>query len=151
MPRIVEYKKGDIIYQEGSFEMAMYRITKGTVSVIANYGEETEMLLVDQTEGQYFGHLELSEAIPRSATIIAKSDTILERIEGDEFGTYLSEHPGEDMAILYQMSSRLRDIGDDLHEVYKTIDEYISQDKQKHDESFFNRLARIIKLGKGSK
>ena len=59
MPRIVEYKKGDIIYQEGSFEMAMYRITKGTVSVIANYGEETEMLLVDQTEGQYFGHLEL--------------------------------------------------------------------------------------------
>ena len=54
MPRIVEYKKGDIIYQEGSFEMAMYRITKGTVSVIANYGEETEMLLVDQTEGQYF-------------------------------------------------------------------------------------------------
>ena len=71
MPRIVEYKKGDIIYQEGSFEMAMYRITKGTVSVIANYGEETEMLLVDQTEGQYFGHLELIAAIPRSATIIA--------------------------------------------------------------------------------
>ena len=151
MPRIVEYKKGDIIYKEGSFEMAMYRITKGTVSVIANYGKETEMLFVDQTVGQYFGHLELIEAIPRSATIVAKSDTILERIEGDEFGTYLSEHPGEDMAILYQMSSRLRDIGDDLHEVYQTIDEYISQDKQKHDESFFNRLGRIIKLGKGSK
>ena len=55
------------------------------------------------------------------------------------------------MAIIYQMSSRLRDIGDDLHEVYKTIDEYISQDKQKRDESFFNRLARIIKLGKVSK
>ena len=151
MPRIVEYKTGDIIYKEGSFEMAMYRVIKGTVSVIANYGKETEMLFVDQTVGQYFGHLELIEAIPRSATIVAKSDTILERIEGDEFGTYLSEHPGEDMAILYQMSSRLRDIGDDLHEVYKTIDEYIAQDKQKHDESFFNRLARIIKLGKGSK
>ena len=151
MPRIVEYKKGDIVYKEGSFEMAMYRVINGTVSVIANYGKETEMLFVDQTEGQYFGYLELIEAIPRSATIIAKSDTILERIEGDEFGTYLSEHPGEDMAILYQMSSRLRDIGDDLHEVYKTIDEYISQDKQKHDESFFNRLARIIKLGKVSK
>ena len=151
MPRIVEYKTGDIIYKEGSFEMAMYRVIKGTVSVIANYGKETEMLFVDQTVGQYFGHLELIEAIPRSATIVAKSDTILERIEGDEFGTYLSEHPGEDMAILYQMSYSLRDIGDDLHEVYKTIDEYISQDKQKHDESFFNRLARIIKLGKGSK
>ena len=83
MPRIVEYKKGDIIYQEGSFEMAMYRITKGTVSVIANYGEETEMLFVDQTEGQYFGYLELIEAIPRSATIIAKTDAVLERITGD--------------------------------------------------------------------
>ena len=151
MPRIVEYKTGDIIYKEDRFKITMKRVIKGTVSVIANYGKETEMLFVDQTVGQYFGHLELIEAIPRSATIVAKSDTILERIEGDEFGTYLSEHPGEDMAILYQMSSRLRDIGDDLHEVYKTIDEYISQDKQKHDESFFNRLARIIKLGKGSK
>ena len=148
MPRIVEYKTGDIIYKEGSFEMAMYRVIKGTVSVIANYGKETEMLFVDQTVGQYFGHLELIEAIPRSATIVAKSDTILERIEGDEFGTYLSEHPGEDMAILYQMSSRLRDIGDDLHEVYKTIDEYISQDKQKHDESFLQSFGSYHKAWK---
>lgn len=149
MPKIVEYKKGDIIYYEGSFDMAMYHIKKGVVSVIANYGEETEMVLVDQYCGHYFGHLELIEAIPRSATIKAKEDTVLERIEGDEFGSYLLEHPGEDMNILTQMSDRLRNIGKVLHEVYGTIDEYISEDKQNHDETFFNHLARIIKFGKG--
>ncbi|MGN1190893.1 MAG: cyclic nucleotide-binding domain-containing protein [Candidatus Ornithospirochaeta sp.] len=151
MPKVVEYKKGEIVYLEDSFEMAMYLIKKGAVSVIINYGKDTEMLLKNQTEGQYFGHLELIEAIPRSATIIAKEDVVLERIEGDEFGSYLSQHPEENMVILTQMSARLREIGNELHEVYHTIDEYISLDKESHDESFFDRLARIIKLGKGSK
>ncbi|MCI7607071.1 MAG: cyclic nucleotide-binding domain-containing protein [Spirochaetales bacterium] len=151
MPKVVEYKKGEIVYLEDSFEMAMYLIKKGAVSVIINYGKDTEMLLKNQTEGQYFGHLELIEAIPRSATIIAKEDAVLERIEGDEFGSYLSQHPEENMVILTQMSARLREIGNELHEVYHTIDEYISLDKESHDESFFDRLARIIKLGKGSK
>ena len=68
---------------------------------------------------------------------------------GDEFGSYLSLHPEESMVILTQMSSRLREIGRELQEVYLTIDEYISKDKKSHDESFFNRLSRIIKLGKG--
>lgn len=151
MPNVVEYKKGEIVYLEDSFEMAMYLIKKGAVSVIINYGKDTEMLLKNQTEGQYFGHLELIEAIPRSASIIAKEDVVLERIEGDEFGSYLSQHPEENMVILTQMSARLREIGNELHEVYHTIDEYISLDKESHDESFFDRLARIIKLGKGSK
>ncbi len=151
MPKVVEYKKGEIIYLEDSFEMAMYLIKKGVVSVIINYGKDTEMLLKNQTEGQYFGHLELIEAIPRSATIIAKEDVVLERIEGDEFGSYLSQHPEENMVILTQMSARLREIGNELHVVYHTIDEYISLDKESHDESFFDRLARIIKIGKGSK
>lgn len=151
MPKVVEYKKGEIVYLEDSFEMAMYLIKKGAVSVIINYGKDTEMLLKNQTEGQYFGHLELIEAIPRSATIIAKEDAVLERIEGDEFGSYLSQHPEENMVILTQMSARLREIGNELHEVYHTIDEYISLDKESHDESFFDRLARIIKIGKGSK
>lgn len=151
MPNVVEYKKGEIVYLEDSFEMAMYLIKKGAVSVIINYGKDTEMLLKNQTEGQYFGHLELIEAIPRSASIIAKEDVVLERIEGDEFGSYLSQHPEENMVILTQMSARLREIGNELHEVYHTIDEYISLDKGSHDESFFDRLARIIKLGKGSK
>ena len=33
--------------------------------------------------------------------------------------------------------------------VYHTIDEYISDSHSGHDESFFNRLGRIIRFGKG--
>ena len=149
MSETVEFRKGDVIYREGNFEMAMYRIVKGAVSVFAWYGGDNETLLVEQGEGAYFGHLDLIEAIPRSATIVAKEDVILEKIEGDEFGSYLSGHPGEGMVILRQMSSRLRDIGDQLHAVYHTIDEYICEDNAGHDESFFSRLGRIIRLGKG--
>ncbi|MDD7270339.1 MAG: cyclic nucleotide-binding domain-containing protein, partial [Spirochaetales bacterium] len=95
MPTIVEYKKGDVVYREGSFEMAMYYIKKGIVNVFANYGKDSEMLLKEQIQGDYFGHLELIEAIPRSATIVAKEDVILEKIQGDEFGSFLSQNPEE--------------------------------------------------------
>lgn len=149
MPTIVEFKKGDVVYHEGTFEMSMYYIKKGIIDVYANYKQDSEMLLKEQNPGEYFGHLELIEAIPRSATIVAKEDVILEKILGDEFGSFLAENPEEYMHILVQMSSRLREIGDSLHEVYQTIDEYILKDKkQKNDQSFLNRLAKIIKIGK---
>lgn len=152
MATIVEYKKDDIVYLEGSFEMAMYHIIKGSVLVYANYKKDSEMVLKEQKEGEYFGHLELIEAIPRSATIIANEDVILEKIDGDEFGLYLSKNPDEYMTILTQMSSRLREIGDSLHEVYLTIDEYLNEERQhKRDESFFNRLSKIIKISKWNK
>ena len=152
MANIVEYKKDDIVYLEGSFEMAMYHIIKGSVLVYANYKKDSEMVLKEQKEGEYFGHLELIEAIPRSATIIANNDVILEKIDGDEFGSYLSNNPDEYMTILTQMSSRLREIGDSLHEVYLTIDEYLNEErKHKRDESFFNRLSKIIKISKWNK
>ena len=152
MANIVEYKKGDIVYLEGSFEMAMYHIIKGSVLVYANYKKDSEMVLKEQKEGEYFGHLELIEAIPRSATIIANNDVILEKIDGDEFGSYLSNNPDEYMTILTQMSSRLREIGDSLHEVYLTIDEYLNEErKHKRDESFLNRLSKIIKISKWNK
>ena len=152
MPTIVEYKKGDVVYREGSFEMAMYYIKKGIVDVFANYGKDSEMLLKEQIQGEYFGHLDLIEAIPRSATIVAKEDVILEKIQGDEFGSFLSQNPEEYMNILIQMSSRLREIGDSLHEVYLTIDEYLNDErKHKKDESFLNRLSKIIKISKWNK
>ncbi len=152
MPETVEYKKDDVVYREGSFEMAMYYIKKGIVDVFANYGKDSEMLLKEQIQGEYFGHLELIEAIPRSATIVAKEDVILEKIQGDEFGSFLSQNSEEYMHILIQMSSRLREIGDSLHEVYLTIDEYLNDErKHKKDESFLNRLSKIIKISKWNK
>ena len=151
MPVQLEYKKGDIIYKEGDFEMSMFHIISGKVEIFANYGKENEMLLTEESKGDYFGHFELIEAIPRSATIIASEDVVVEKIMGEEFGSYISLHPEESMLILTQMSKRLREIGSELHNVYYTIDEYLSQDKQNNNQSFLKRWARIIKIGKVAK
>lgn len=147
MSQRITYNKGDVIYLEGTFEMAMYVVKSGQVSVYANYQREDEMLLKVEGEGKYFGHLELIEAIPRSATVVAKEDTVLVRIEGDEFGSYFSSHPEEQMEILSQMSARLREIGRQLHTVYQTIDEYLSEEK-KEDPSFLSRLSHIVTFGR---
>ena len=97
------FSKGDIVYREGSFEMSMYRIISGKIAVYASYGEENETLLVEQGEKTYFGQLELIEAIPRSATVVATEALTAEKIMGDEFGAYLSEHPEESMVLRANM------------------------------------------------
>lgn len=150
MATVVQFRKGEVIYPEGSFEMAMYLIKEGTVSVYANYGKDDQMLLKDETKGKYFGHLELIEAIPRSATTVAKEDTILEKISGNEFGAYFHDKPDQQMEILTQTSARLREIGESLHAVYSTIDEYLREER-KDDPSFLHRLSRIITFGRSHK
>lgn len=151
MSELVEFKKGTVISKVGDFEMVMYRIEKGEVSVYANYGEEEEMLLKDQKAGDYFGHLELIEAIPRSATTVAKEDCVLEKISGDEFGAYFTENAEEHLEILAQMSARLREIGAQIHTIYETIDEYLSDEGVEKDEGFFSKFSRIISFGKSQK
>lgn len=152
MSEHVTIKKGTVISKFGDFEMEMYRIEKGIVSVYANYGEEDQMLLKEQVAGDYFGHLELIEAVPRTATTVAKEDCVLEKISGDEFGTYFTEHAEEHLQILLQMSARLRELGTQLEEVYDTIDKYLSNEGiVEEDEGIFARLSRIITFGRSHK
>ena len=148
MPLEIAFKKGEIIYSEGEFEMSMFRIIRGSVSIVANYGSDREMFLTSEREGEYFGHYELIEAIPRTATVLADSDVVLLKIMGDEFGSYFAEHNEDVMKILIQMSGRLREVGNSLHDIYSTIDRYLSEDKPTADKSFISKWAKILRIGK---
>ena len=45
------YRKGDMVYPEGSFEMSMFHIIEGSVLIYAFYGKENEILLTEEGKG----------------------------------------------------------------------------------------------------
>jgi len=66
-----EYRAGEVIFYEGDPAAGMYIIESGSVKVVF---EETQQVLAELNEGEFFGELALLDDSPRSATLIARTD-----------------------------------------------------------------------------
>ena len=64
-----EYKKDEVIFNQGDAGLGMYIIVKGTVEIVC--GPERHML-AELSEGDFFGELALLDDSPRSATAFSK-------------------------------------------------------------------------------
>ncbi|HEV2607137.1 MAG TPA: DUF1003 domain-containing protein, partial [Xanthomonadaceae bacterium] len=65
--------------------------------------------LKDIARGEYFGELSLFDDLPRSASALATSNTVLLELQRETIENYLDRRPRAAMAILRTMSSRLRE------------------------------------------
>ncbi|MGH1366420.1 MAG: cyclic nucleotide-binding domain-containing protein [Calditrichia bacterium] len=66
-----EYRAGEVVFYEGDPAAGMYIIESGCVKVVF---EETQQVLAELNDGEFFGELALLDDSPRSATLIARSD-----------------------------------------------------------------------------
>lgn len=64
-----EYKKNEIIFNQGDIGLGMYIIVRGNVDIVCEPGRH---LLAELHDGDFFGELSLLDESPRSATAIAK-------------------------------------------------------------------------------
>jgi CRP-like cAMP-binding protein len=71
------YAKGEIIFNEGEPGACMYIVNKGEIEIIQNVAESHKMQLAIIPERCFFGEIALLDEIPRSASAIALSDTVL--------------------------------------------------------------------------
>ena len=72
-----EFHNGQAICREGESGKTMYILLKGSVEIIINSFSDNVRSLGCMPEGSFFGEMSLLEDKPRSATIIANSDTVL--------------------------------------------------------------------------
>ena len=144
MSCIEQHKKGEVLYRAGSFEMWMYLIVSGCVKVVSNLGTEDEVVLSTVPAGEYFGQIEVVEGLPRTASIVVSEDCELEKIDGEEFGSYFEKHPVECMKIIRQMCSRLKELYGQFDVVCDTIDSYIASAPEERT-GLFAKLAGLFK------
>lgn len=104
------YDFGQIVFKQGAESDCMYDILKGNLGVYDAYGTNDEKLIARLTVGQTVGEMGMIEVFPRSATVVALEDgTELAEITEDELSEYFRDKPEKLLAIMKQLSQRLRE------------------------------------------
>lgn len=114
---ITEYKKGQVIYEEGSAASAFYCIVLGRVVLFTSDKKGNHTILEYLHHGKYFGIISLLTNEPHSVTAKAVNDSTLLVIKKDDFDFILKEVPGVAIDLSRSLSRRLKN--KDIHQ--KTI------------------------------
>jgi len=92
--RLVEYRRGDTVYEEGKPADAFYVIVSGRFRVFQKTrGTGETKTLTFLYRGDYFGESSILTAQPHSASVEARSDSLLLRLEKEDFVRVLAEIP----------------------------------------------------------
>jgi len=103
-----QYSRGDIVFQEGDKADYFFIIIHGSVEVWKDYFQTQPDLLALHTDGHLFGEMALVDELPRSATVVAKTDLEVLRIFRDDFHAILEKNGRIAISILKSLSAMIR-------------------------------------------
>ncbi len=104
----VEYKKGDIIYTEGSAPSAFYYIIVGRVVIYTQGQSGSDTILEYLHRGKYFGIISLLTGDTHSVTAKAMNDCLILAIKDEDFGFILKRVPAIAIDLSKSLSRRLK-------------------------------------------
>lgn len=105
--RHVEYKRGDLVYEEAKPADAFYVIVSGRFRVFQKIRGEEEKTLIYLYRGDYFGESSLLTGQPHSASVEARSDGLLLRLDKEDFLRILAEVPALSLHLSRTLGHRL--------------------------------------------
>src|SRR6266550_3337091 len=91
--RKLSFRKGRVIFREGESSDALYVIEQGSVEISALIGPHQRRVFATFGVGDYFGEIAVIDSKPRSATAIAKADTVVRRISRDKVWRMFTRAP----------------------------------------------------------
>lgn len=108
--RLVEYKKGEMLYREGEMASALYIVASGRLEVFS-IAEGTKHLYAVLHNGEAFGEVSLLTGEPHSATVQALNDTLIFQLEQQDFEDLINRIPSLVLYLSRLLSKRLRTKG----------------------------------------
>ena len=107
--RKLSFRKGRVIFREGESSDALYVIEQGSVEISALIGGHERRVFATFGVGDYFGEIAVIDSKPRSATAIAKADTVVRRISRDKVWRMFTRSPRLLVTMMHGFSHRLRE------------------------------------------
>ncbi|PIQ86314.1 MAG: hypothetical protein COV74_05465 [Candidatus Omnitrophica bacterium CG11_big_fil_rev_8_21_14_0_20_45_26] len=107
--RLVEFKKGETIYNKGEESDGFYLILRGRIVIL----KSDRQVINHLHAGDHFGETSLLAGRPHSATTEAQNDSILLKIAKKDFLLLLKEIPSLSLNISRTLGSRLTGTLDD--------------------------------------
>lgn len=143
----IKFNNNQVIFKQGDRANCMYDIQKGKVGIYADYGTKQEVLLTEIGVDSCLGEMGLVDDKPRSATAVAlEDDTVLGVITAENFATFLFEKPDKVMAIMQQMSGRIRGLTQDYLDACRAVSETAESEKTGEEKSswFKEKVQKFI-------
>jgi CRP-like cAMP-binding protein len=124
--KIIELKKGTILFREGDESQELYIVQQGVVKIYkeAN-GVQLPLGLVHA--GQFVGELAFFDGKPRSATGEAATDIKVIKLEKAELESELSKLPSWLMVLIKSIAFRVRE-ADELVKRNMIVDKEVSEE-----------------------
>ncbi len=142
-----QLKQDEVIFRQGDASACMFRVSRGKVGIFLDYGGPHQSRLTELGPGRYFGEMGLLDQAPRSATAVALSgDTVVQVIREGDFALCFEENPAGMLALLRDMSMRLRRISRSCAEACQTVSEVVEAGKtgEPRSAALENRIAKTL-------
>jgi len=107
--QVHSYPANTVLCQENKIETTFYMILEGEVEVTKNINQSEERLLKTLRPGDFFGEMGLIHNAPRAATVTAKTDLVALELEKEAFDDVLKNSASVSMAMVREISNRLRE------------------------------------------
>lgn len=105
---IVYYRRSERIIKAGQQEQRMFIILEGSVSILLSDGKNT-IQVAELKAGDFFGEISLFNNTPRSATVVAESDSVklfyIDSVDG--LKAFLIKNPSFAAKMVHVLASRL--------------------------------------------
>ena len=106
---VKEYRRHSVIVRQGDHTKKLYFLLKGSVSVTRQHDGDKDIVLAYLNQGSFFGEMGLfDDDCERSATIRTRTQCQIAEIDYDKFEILARNRPDILMAILKQLTVRLR-------------------------------------------
>jgi signal transduction histidine kinase len=106
--RIKTYPPDTVICKENEVEFTFYMILEGDFKVTKIINNSQDRLLKTLTAGDFFGEMALIHNAPRAATVTSVTSATLLELDKDGFKRVLKHSPSVSMAMVSEISNRLR-------------------------------------------
>lgn len=115
------FKRGEVIFRQGAWEMCMYVVCFGQVGIYADYDTPQCKKIATVEEDGFWGEMGLVESMPRSATAVALTDVGMDVVSAETFSDYFKERPAMVLEVMTTLSTRLRKMTDNYLEACQTV------------------------------
>lgn len=115
-----QFLSRELVFREGDVGDELYVIVEGQVDIYRDHGSQAEILLTTLNPGAYFGEMAILDEQPRSATVVAHTDTRLLRLRGEQLKELIFQMPEIAFQIFKVLTNRIRTADNRLAEERKT-------------------------------
>ena len=100
---LVEFSRGDVVFEEGKEGNFMYVVMQGEVTIALK-----DNIIASAKPGEIVGEMALINSHIRSATVTASKDSILALIDQSSFESLLRHVPEFNMHVMSVLADRLQ-------------------------------------------